>query len=224
MMKINQHGGKEITIQNNTSLEEIEKMIKEDNNERSVWITLKNDYFNENVYDYFVKNGFELYINKDQSIARKEVKEKVELPIFPNYVVGAGGIIYNSKTKKILMIKQTYGNPNFKFPGSYSNKNESPLETAMREIYEEVGLKTKPIIETPITIFTFKNKNHILGEHCDLYFVYLLELEDEDNVNVKIDEKEIKEYKWIDLREYMKDENVSEIQKIIQKKLVMFFD
>jgi ADP-ribose pyrophosphatase YjhB (NUDIX family) len=42
---------------------------------------------------------------------------------------------------EILLIKHSYGNPRWSIPGGGINRNEAPEAAALRETYEEVGIK-----------------------------------------------------------------------------------
>ena len=58
----------------------------------------------------------------------------------------AGGIIINTKSKKILLVKQYIGN--WSFPKGHQEKDEELLDTAQREIFEETGLNNLKVIKT----------------------------------------------------------------------------
>jgi len=52
--------------------------------------------------------------------------------------IGAGGIIYDTKSLRILIVR---GHEKWSLPKGHSEPGESPHETAMREIYEETSLR-----------------------------------------------------------------------------------
>ena len=167
-MKLNEHKGKEILITLKTTIEELEYLIKYEIVEKSIWVTLRNGYFNPDIYEYLMLNKFTFNITTNESIARKLIEKDIELPPFPNFVVGAGGIVYNKIKDEILMIKQTYGPKTFKFPGGLANQGEKPLDAAIREVQEEVGLKTVCNNTRPIIVFPSVKKDNLVGSHVDL--------------------------------------------------------
>lgn len=57
----------------------------------------------------------------------------------PKKRMGSGVIIRNKKGE-ILLLKTSYKD-HWEIPGGVVEENESPLQTAEREVYEEIGLK-----------------------------------------------------------------------------------
>ena len=56
-----------------------------------------------------------------------------------NKSIGAAAIIVD-REGKLLLVQHTYGRRNWELPGGAAEINESPLETAQREVWEETGL------------------------------------------------------------------------------------
>lgn len=59
--------------------------------------------------------------------------------------ISAGGVVYNKKTKKILLIKDSYGR--WAFPKGLIDKGETTKQAALREVEEETGLKNLKIVK-----------------------------------------------------------------------------
>ncbi|HLK60837.1 MAG TPA: NUDIX domain-containing protein [Chthonomonadaceae bacterium] len=55
--------------------------------------------------------------------------------------IGAAAFIQDEEGN-ILLVKHTYGRLNWELPGGGAESNESPVETALREVREETGLET----------------------------------------------------------------------------------
>ncbi len=53
--------------------------------------------------------------------------------------IGAAAFIVDEKGR-ILLVKHTYGHLNWELPGGGGEADESPVETAVREVKEETGL------------------------------------------------------------------------------------
>lgn len=60
---------------------------------------------------------------------------------------GANTIIFDDQGR-ILLVKHTYGRKSWHLPGGGAEANESVVETAVRETYEETGLQ---VVATHIT-------------------------------------------------------------------------
>lgn len=222
-VKFNEHGGKEITIKNDTFIVDITDRIEKNEGEKTVWIKLIGGYFGHPLYDYLVKNGFELNITKDESIARKIKVPPVDLPNMPKHIVSSSGVVLhvNPETgvKHVLLVKQTYGADIFKFPGGYINEGENPIDGAIREIKEEVGLSTKALYTQPVCVISSNiPSTNVLGKHGDHNFIYLLQTQ---TMEVTLDKNEIKDHKWVELNTYLNDTTVSPRQKVIQANLVL---
>ncbi|MWV43364.1 NUDIX domain-containing protein [Paenibacillus sp. HJL G12] len=59
-----------------------------------------------------------------------------------NKLIGAASIILDDENK-ILLVKHSYGKCNWELPGGKSEEKESAEETAVREVYEEIGLNVE---------------------------------------------------------------------------------
>lgn len=88
-----------------------------------------------------------------------------------NKLIGAASIILNDKNE-VLLVKHSYGKCNWDLPGGKSEEKESAEETAMREVYEEIGLYVK--IERLTGIY--------YDPHYDMHhFVFLAKYEDSNH-------------------------------------------
>ena len=136
----------------------------------------------------------------------------------------AGGFIYSKKEKKILMIYHK-DLKMYLHPGGHVDKTEADLlDTAIREIYEEVGLKDLKLIfiaddkAVPFDIDTHKieyNKRLNLPEHYHFEFRYLFEID--EIIPIHIDENEISEYVWKDIDELKNDVKYEKCYKKLKK-------
>ena len=73
--------------------------------------------------------------------------------------ISAGGVVYNRKKKKILLIKDSYGR--WAFPKGLIEKGETTEQAALREVEEETGLKELKIVKKLGSIkyiYTLKGK------------------------------------------------------------------
>lgn len=69
-------------------------------------------------------------------------KRKVILWIMETKKLGAAAIILNDEGC-VLLVKQSYGQLNWELPGGGAEAGESIVETALREVREETGLRVE---------------------------------------------------------------------------------
>ncbi len=139
----------------------------------------------------FIKNGSDIYN--------------------PRNLIGhitASGFIYSRNDKKILLLEHKKLNK-FLQPGGHVDENDnSLLDTARREIYEETQLKELELVN----IFCDKNvpfdiNTHYIPEnfkkdmpphyHHDFRYLFIVE----DSSKILIDNTESNTYKWVDIAE-----------------------
>jgi 8-oxo-dGTP diphosphatase len=88
--------------------------------------------------------------------------------IYAKYRLGAAAVILDSQGC-VLLVKHTYGRLNWELPGGAAERNESIVDTAVREVQEETGLRVAA--------------KHITGIYYEpridmLHFVFLCEPQD----------------------------------------------
>ena len=146
---------------------------------------------------------------------------------FKGHIV-ASGLVYSKAEKKFLLL---YHNDMkiYIYPGGHIDANDvNPLKAAIREVKEETGLVDFEVMNLtqdnliPIDIDTHKNNYNErlnLPEHYHFDFRYLFVV---DKISdVKIDESESSDFKWIDINELSNNSNfgkiVDKIKKLIYK-------
>ena len=97
-------------------------------------------------------------------------------------LMGAAAIIVNDNGE-VLLVKHTYGKCNWEIPGGRAEEGESPVDTAIREVWEEAGLSVVAL--------------HMTGYYYDrdaggLHFVFRCKVE-KDETQAKPDGSEISE-------------------------------
>lgn len=58
--------------------------------------------------------------------------------------VSAGAVIFNAKGE-VLLVHHTYGVKNWEIPGGGGEPGESASQTAIREVFEETGLRVRAV-------------------------------------------------------------------------------
>ena len=107
-----------------------------------------------------------------------------------------GGIIFKSEkdTKYLLLKHKEEGGGHWDFPKGHVEKGESEKETALREIYEETGLRVKIFWEFRESVSYFDNINKV-GK----VVVFFLCEANSLKVNLAVDE--VEDYTWLEFNE-----------------------
>jgi len=108
----------------------------------------------------------------------------------PKKRIGAGVIILNGK-EEILIVKPGYKD-HWSIVGGVVDENESPEKAARRETKEEIGIELKDARFLCVDHVSDKSK----GESLQFIF-YGGKLDEEEIKKIKIDGKEIVEYKFM---------------------------
>lgn len=117
--------------------------------------------------------------------------------------------------EKILLLKRGYKVRTYKGKwaciSGYLEKNEKPLERAIKEIEEETGLKSKEIkFKKSIPPIEFYDKEEKIK-----WKVYPFLFETANN-KIKIDWEHV-EYKWVEINEIEKYDTVPKLKEVIYK-------
>lgn len=151
-------------------------------------------------------------------------KEITDWNNFDGHIV-ASGFVYAKKEKKFLCLYHK-DLKMYLYPGGHIDmEDQNVLESAKREVIEETGitnfqqfiLSNNPFL--PIDIDTHRigyNERLHLPSHFHFDFRYLFLIE--EIVEIELDSKEHKDYKWVDLEEFKNNQNFGSIVS----KLEMF--
>ena len=105
------------------------------------------------------------------------------------YEKSCGSVLYRKERElRILLIKQAR-NGNWSFPKGHVENDETEHETAIREVFEEVGIKVS-LIDGFREVISYNPKANVSKEV--VYFV-----SEPDSPAVKIQKEEVCDYKWL---------------------------
>jgi 8-oxo-dGTP pyrophosphatase MutT (NUDIX family) len=126
----------------------------------------------------------------------------------------AGGLI--SKDKKLLMIlmKTINGNAVWTFPKGHIEENENPQTAALREVYEETGVRCEIVDKKEFFIshyFFVRNKTKVEKK---VYWYLMRPLEETQKI---LTPDEIEEVKWFEIDEALKISNYQSDRDMIEK-------
>jgi len=143
----------------------------------------------------------------------------------------ATGFVFNSKRDKTLLIYHKKLNK-WLPPGGHLAPNELPHEGAIREVWEETGIRAKLIgwwepldikekVESQLpTPFCMLHEYIPASEHDEAHmhidFIFLLEPETED-VSPSISPREVKEARWMSLEEVCQCDTFDSVVQICRK-------
>eukprot|EP01095_Lingulamoeba_sp_RSL-Kostka_P016342 TRINITY_DN7969_c0_g1_i1.p1 TRINITY_DN7969_c0_g1~~TRINITY_DN7969_c0_g1_i1.p1 ORF type:complete len:297 (+),score=91.16 TRINITY_DN7969_c0_g1_i1:95-985(+) len=128
------------------------------------------------------------------------------LPNYCHTYIGVGGFVVKSETlddgtvkNYCLVVKEKNGPVTsiWKIPGGRVDPGEDVVEGAVREVFEETGIKT-----TAISILGFRQHHKALFGDSDMYFVVRLEPTNNDDEIVACP-NEIQEAKWMEMNEFI---------------------
>ena len=110
----------------------------------------------------------------------------------------ACGILKNDKI--LTATKSTYKKGVYRMIAGGMEKGETPKQCAIREIYEETGIKTKSPKQVAVIKYRFVHKNQIID-----YTTYLFILKTDKTKFIAMDEDEnISGYKWFKISDLPK--------------------
>jgi len=127
------------------------------------------------------------------------------------YEKSCGSVLYrNQEELRILVIKQAR-NGNWSFPKGHVENNETEIETATREVLEEVGIDIQPI-DGFREVIKYNPKANIQKEV--VYFV-----SEPASPSVRLQKEEVSDYKWIRPKEALKTLTFRNDKEVLRKAL-----
>eukprot|EP01117_Protostelium_nocturnum_P002647 TRINITY_DN13436_c0_g1_i1.p1 TRINITY_DN13436_c0_g1~~TRINITY_DN13436_c0_g1_i1.p1 ORF type:complete len:290 (+),score=127.47 TRINITY_DN13436_c0_g1_i1:82-951(+) len=163
---------------------------------RGIWLKIPID--KSNLISIAVSLGFKFHHAKSDYlmlILWLPVDLPNTLPQYVTHYIGVGGLVMNEENK-VLVIQEKNGPIKgfWKIPGGTVDSGEEIYEAAMREVFEETGIRTEFQ-----NIVCFRQSNgHAFGM-SDLFFVCRLK---PLNNEIKIQESEIADARWMPLEEF----------------------
>jgi 8-oxo-dGTP pyrophosphatase MutT (NUDIX family) len=132
------------------------------------------------------------------------------IPPYATHYVGIGGVVLNAKRELLVVVEKYHrmSRPGFyKLPGGALTQGEHLAEAAVREVFEETGVRTK--FESLVCLRHWHGYRY--GK-SDIYFVARLSPLSEEILQ---DQQEIEECRWMPVEEYLAHETVHNFNKMI---------
>ena len=117
------------------------------------------------------------------------------VPPFATHQVGVAGVVVDSNMR-LLVCKDRHKNNAWKFPGGLADLGEDIGATAVREVFEETGVRAS---FRSILAFRHLHSGYNYGR-SDMYFLALCDAQSEE---IEIDPVELLAARWMDAREFM---------------------
>jgi tRNA nucleotidyltransferase (CCA-adding enzyme) len=119
-----------------------------------------------------------------------------------------GVIVFRGFPREYLLVEQSFSKL-WNFPKGHVKERESERETALREVFEETGLRIKIIEGFRETISYDESK--------DAHKTVVMFLGETLNTHVKIPKDEISDYAWLKFEDALKKIKFNNSRKLLRK-------
>ena len=125
-------------------------------------------------------------------------------------------IVYREEKENLFLILQHEDSEgSWSFPKGHHEGQETPKETALRELFEETGISEIDFMNVPLIHEEYTlNREHGEVIKKNDYFIGFTK-----NKNVKIEENEIHQYKWATYEEALSTFQYESRKEVLKKAL-----
>ncbi|KAM9959186.1 hypothetical protein ACTFIR_000244 [Dictyostelium discoideum] len=180
-----------------------------ENKRRGIWIEIPET--NSILIPTLVENGFSFHHCQSNYIMLTKwlpMGEPNKLPHYTSHFIGCGGVVINERNE-ILLITEKQRPDKWKIPGGANDPGEDICETAVREVWEETGIRTEFV-----SILGLRQLHNYAFNRGDIYFICALKpLSSEINS----DPSEIAQCKWAPVKEFTEIETPFPLQKSVSR-------
>uniref|UniRef100_H0YUW5 Nucleoside diphosphate-linked moiety X motif 6 n=1 Tax=Taeniopygia guttata TaxID=59729 RepID=H0YUW5_TAEGU len=142
-------------------------------------------------------------------------EEPSRLPGFATHQLGVAGAVLDERTGKVLVVQDRNKTINaWKFPGGLSNPGEDIGDTAVREVFEETGIKSE--FKSILSIRQQHKHPGAFGK-SDMYIICRME---PSSFHISFCQHECLRCEWMDLEELARTENATPITSNVAKLLL----
>lgn len=128
--------------------------------------------------------------------------------------MGVGGVVLNERDEILVIVERSshFHHKSYKIPGGLVDPRERLQEAAVREVWEETGIRTEFR-----SVIAMRHKDDYTFGFSDLYIVCRLEPADKSQLIPKKQEEEVARVEWLPLDKYLADDSVSSLHKAIAR-------
>ena len=137
----------------------------------------------------------------------KKLRADCVIPTASNHTLGVGAIVINDKDE-LLVIKERISTVGYKLPGGHIDDAEMITTALEREVLEETGIIVE--FESIISLGHFYPHQF----HKSNLYILCTAIPKSSEINIQ-DCHEVIDAKWIDVNEYLNDEEVLDYSKAI---------
>lgn len=154
------------------------------------------------------KKGFIFHsCSEEYVLLVKRLKENAIIPTASNHTLGVGAVVINDKNE-LLVIKERISTVGYKIPGGHIDDAEMITTALEREVLEETGI----IVEFESII----SLGHFYPHQFHKSNLYILCTAIPKSLEINIQDcHEVIDAKWVDVNEYLNDEEVLDYLKAI---------
>ncbi|XP_028657866.2 nucleoside diphosphate-linked moiety X motif 6 [Erpetoichthys calabaricus] len=159
------------------------------------------------------------HAQKDHSVLTIWLKEEPSrLPVYATHQVGVAGTVFDEATGRVLVVQDRNKSKNtWKFPGGLSDPGETIVNTAVREVFEETGIKSE-----------FKSLLSVRQQHqhpgafgnSDMYFICRLK---PLSFEINFCQQECVRCEWMDIVKLVRTTDTTPITNRIARLLLYGF-
>jgi ADP-ribose pyrophosphatase YjhB (NUDIX family) len=115
----------------------------------------------------------------------------------------AAGVIFFNEVEEVLIVKPSYKDY-WSVPGGVIDRDESPRDTTLREVKEEIGLDLKSMQFLCLDYMSPQNSEYSTKDENIQFIFYGGVLTSDDIKRIKLAKEEISEYKFVSKEEAVK--------------------
>jgi len=137
--------------------------------------------------------------------------ETNKLPAYASHYVGCAGVVLDEQDRLLVVLEKYADKPGrWKIPGGLADLGEDIVQAAQREVMEETGIAAEYV-----SVLSFREKHGYLWGCTDLYFVVRMRPVPGATREIKREEQEILECKWMHIDEFCALEGLYPTQSAI---------
>lgn len=176
-----------------------------------VWLTVRRDQ--QALIAPALQRGFVFHhCDTDSLVMTCRLQEDAFVPHPAGHTIGAGAVVISERQELLTVLEKgdaTTRPWHFKLPGGMLEPGEHIAAAAVREVFEETGIKTR-------FAKLLGMRHHHQGQFAtsNLYFICRLE---PLTTAIRIDAAEIAEARWVPVRDYLLADGVGLLNKRVVK-------